>query len=167
MVIQRRSELFQKLYITPSLLIVRWIFIIDVQTIQAIVLQQLDRRLHKLGSERRRYNNRMERRRVRPPSDTEQYFQVPILLFEIIDGFEVSIQIVAAVVPGVAGVMDVLVSPWVGEEYLSRISFEVCERIQEVTVLKCMSTPSGERASRSRTYVRSLVGIKDGGNFRP
>jgi hypothetical protein len=92
----------------------------------------------------------MECRRVRPPSNAEQYFQVPILLFEIVDGFEVSIQIVTAVIPGVARVMYVLVSPWIGQEYLSRVSFKIRERIQDVTVPKRVSTPSWGRAFDSR-----------------
>jgi len=107
----------------------------------------------------------MKRRGVSPTSDAKQHLQVTTPLFEVVYGFEVPVEIIAALVPRVARMMDVLVGPYVGQEHLTTVSFQICKRIEDVTA---PGSVSGMRQQALiKTYVRSWVGIKDGGNFRP
>ena len=52
-----------------------------------------------------------------------------ILFLEIVNRFEVAIEVGADVIPGIAGVMNVLVGPWVREEYLTTVSSDIGESI--------------------------------------
>lgn len=139
MAVQPHPQFSQKFDITPGLLVIRRILIIDIQAIQAIVFQQFDGRFHKPGSKQRRHNDGVERRGVCPTSDAEQHLQVSVRLFEIVNGFEVSVQVVAAVVPRVTRVMYVLVSPYVGQEHLASVRFKVCKCIKDMTAPKRVS----------------------------
>jgi hypothetical protein len=55
----------------------------------------------------------VEGRRICPTTDREKYFEMTILLLEIIDGFEIAIEIFALVIPGVTGIVYVLIGPYV------------------------------------------------------
>jgi hypothetical protein len=52
-----------------------------------------------------------------------------VLFFEIINGFQISIEVSADLIPRIARVMDVLVGPCVGKEYLATISSDIGESI--------------------------------------
>lgn len=60
-----------------------------------------------------------------------------MLFFEEVDGFEVAVEVgTAGVVPGVGGVVDVLVGPEVGEEDFAGVRADVGEGVEDVTVEK-------------------------------
>jgi len=61
----------------------------------------------------------------------EEKFEVPVLLLKHVDGFKVAKE--ALVVPRVARVMNLLVGPLIGEEYLSGIGTNVGESIKDVS----------------------------------
>lgn len=71
----------------------------------------------------------MERRRVGPSSYTEENFEVTIGFLEFVDGFEIAIEVVANVVPGVSWVVYVFISPDIGKEDFSRVGFDISKRI--------------------------------------
>lgn len=52
-----------------------------------------------------------------------------ILFLEIINCFQVAIEVGADLIPRIAGVMDVLVGPCVREKYLATISSDIGESI--------------------------------------
>lgn len=56
----------------------------------------------------------MERVGVCPSSNAEEDLQMTVLLLQLVDGFEVAVEICADVIPGVTGVVNVLVCPRVG-----------------------------------------------------
>jgi hypothetical protein len=87
------------------------ILVVNVEPVQSIIFQDFDRRLDELGPGSRVDDYRMEGRRISPSSDTEQDFEVPVLLFELVNGFEVAVEVGAGVIPGVSGIMDVLICP--------------------------------------------------------
>lgn len=68
-------------------------------------------------------------RGVCPSTDGKEGFEVPILLLELEERFEVSIEVVSGLVPFVTGVMDILVGPCIGYVYNSRIRAHICESI--------------------------------------
>lgn len=48
---------------------------------------------------------------------------------EFVDGFEIAIEVVANVVPGVSWVVYVFISPDIGKEDFSRVGFDISKRI--------------------------------------
>ena len=87
-----------------------------------------------------------------------------VLFFEIVNCFQVAIEVGADVIPRIAGVMDFLVGPCVRKEHLATVGIDICESIQNMAdkkeSIQCF-------LELSMTYVRSSTGIKLGGNFRP
>lgn len=134
MLIQRESKLLQKLDIPCRLRVVLGILIIDIQAIQAIILQQLHAALDELCPPRRVHDDGVERRRVRPSADGEQELEVAVGLLEEVYGLEVAVEVGPHVVPGVAGVVDVRVRPGVREDHLSCVGVEVGEGVENVPV---------------------------------
>lgn len=67
----------------------------------------------------------MDRGGVRPSPDAEQNLKLTVLLLEVINGLEVAVEVVTDVIPGIAGVMDVLVRPQIGEVNFSSVRFNV------------------------------------------
>lgn len=57
---------------------------------------------------------------------------MPIIFLEFIQCFEIAVEIVANVIPGVARIVYLLVRPGVGEEYFTSISPDICERVEDV-----------------------------------
>ena len=57
---------------------------------------------------------------------------MPVLLFELVNRLEVSVQVVPAVVPGIARVVDIRICPFIGEVYFSGVGFEVRKRVENV-----------------------------------
>ena len=56
---------------------------------------------------------------------------MPMLLLKHVYSFEVAKE--ALVIPRIARVVDLFVSPFIGQEDFSRISSDVCERIENVS----------------------------------
>lgn len=56
---------------------------------------------------------------------------MPVLLLKRVDGFEVAKE--AFVIPRVARVMNLFVSPFIGQEDFSGISPDICECIEDVS----------------------------------
>ena len=52
-----------------------------------------------------------------------------VFFFEIINRFQVAIEVGADLIPRIASVMDVLVGPWVRKEYLATIGSDIGESI--------------------------------------
>jgi len=61
----------------------------------------------------------------------EEKFEVPMLLLEHVDGFEVAEE--ALVIPRIARVMDLFIGPFIGQEDFSGISPDVCEGVENVS----------------------------------
>lgn len=57
-----------------------------------------------------------------------------VLLLEFMDGFEVAIKVVPDVIPGVARVVDILVRPNVGQEYLAGVSSHVGKSVKDMSM---------------------------------
>lgn len=58
-----------------------------------------------------------------------------VLSFEEVDGFEVAVEVGTAwIVPGVGGVVDVLVGPEVGEEDFAGVGADVGEGVEDVAI---------------------------------
>lgn len=70
---------------------------------------------------------------IGPAANGEQHFKVTILLLEVIEGFEIAIQIFALVIPRITRVMYILVRPNVRKDDLAGIRFQVCKCIEDVT----------------------------------
>lgn len=58
-------------------------------------------------------------------------FEVPMLLLEHVDGFEVAEK--ALVIPRISRVMDLFIGPLIGEEHFSGILPDVGERVKDVS----------------------------------
>jgi len=58
-------------------------------------------------------------RGIRPPSNGEQHFDVTVLFLEVVDCFEVAVEVVPDIIPRVAGIVDVLVRPRIREDDLA------------------------------------------------
>ena len=56
---------------------------------------------------------------------------MPVLLLKHVDGLEIPKE--ALVIPRVARVMNLFISPFIGQEDFSGISPDVCERIENVS----------------------------------
>jgi len=54
-----------------------------------------------------------------------------MLLLKHVNGLEVAKE--ALVIPRVAGIMDLFIGPFIGQEYFSRISPDVCEGVEDVS----------------------------------
>ena len=61
----------------------------------------------------------------------EEKFEVPVLLLEHVDGFEIAKE--AFVIPRVARVMNLLICPFIGEKNLSGVGTNVGESIEDVS----------------------------------
>lgn len=55
-----------------------------------------------------------------------------MLLLEIIYRLEVAVQVVAAVVPRIAGIVDIFVGPYVGENDFAGVGFEIGKGVEDV-----------------------------------
>ena len=86
-----------------------------------------------------------------------------MLLLKHVDGLEIAEK--ALFIPRITGVMDLFVSPFIGEEDLSRIGSDVGERIKNMSGAVSQSLAFQRRGLD--TDVRSSVGIREGGYFRP
>lgn len=75
----------------------------------------------------------MERGRVSPASDGEEHLEVPVLLLESVDGFEVAIKVVSGFVPGIAGVVYIFVRPNIRQEHLAGVSSHVGESVKDMS----------------------------------
>ena len=58
-----------------------------------------------------------------------------IFLFDVVYSFEVSVQVVPNIIPRVTRVVDIFISPWVGEVDLTRVGPNICECVQYVPVV--------------------------------
>ena len=88
-----------------------------------------------------------------------------MLLLQVVDGLEVAIEVLAIVVPGVTGIVDVLVRPGIGEKDFPCVSFQIREGIENVPA--CGLATIEHNVTKSCAHVRSFTGISDGGNLRP
>ena len=52
-----------------------------------------------------------------------------VLFLEIINCFQVAIKVGADFIPRIAGIMDVLVGPWIGKIYLATIGSDIGKSI--------------------------------------
>ena len=78
MTIQGGSHLFQQLNIPNRLLIIGWVFVVNIQPVQAIIFHNLQRTRDELGPQRWVDNDRVERRRVRRTSNAQEDFEVAV-----------------------------------------------------------------------------------------
>jgi hypothetical protein len=76
----------------------------------------------------------MERRGVCPSTDGKKHLEMTMLLLEKVDRLEISIEVLAFIVPRVTGVVDILVGPQIGEEDFAGIGFDVCKGIEDMAV---------------------------------
>lgn len=87
-----------------------------------------------------------------------------MFLLEQIDCFHIAIQVLARVIPRVAGVVDILIRPQVREEDFPRVGFDICEGVKKVTT---RVSSVQEAAGSKHTNVTSSTGIRPGGYFLP
>lgn len=76
----------------------------------------------------------MERGRISPTANRDQGFQMPVLFLELVESFEVSVEILSIIVPRVTRVVDLLVCPRVREKDFSRIRFQIRKSIEYVAI---------------------------------
>lgn len=130
-----------------------------------MIFKQPDGGGHKLGPQSGVDDDWVEMRGVGPASNGEDDLQVTMLLLELVDRFEVSVEVLAAIAPRITGVMNVGISPWVGKDDFATVGLDVGERVENVTAVEIMR--SRRREKDLRTHVRLLTGMRDGGNFLP
>jgi hypothetical protein len=99
-----RHQNLQLLYETHNLASRLW-----PQTIEAIILQNIDRGLHKRLSKSGGHDHGMERRSVCQSTNGKKHLEMTMLLLEKIDRLEISVEVIAFFVPRVAGVVDIVV----------------------------------------------------------
>ena len=109
--VQSFPQFAKQLDISRGLFFRSRILVVNIEAVQPIIFQYFDGRLDEFSPSSWVDDDRMEGRGVGPPSDTEQNFEMPMLLLEFVNGLEVAIKIGADVIPGVSGIMDVLVCP--------------------------------------------------------
>jgi hypothetical protein len=107
------------------------VLVINVQPIQSIVFQQLDRGFDKPGPEGWGHNY-VKHRRIRPASDREKNLKMAVLFLKQIELLEVSIEVVADIVPGVTGVVNVFVGPWIRQDDLASVGGDRCKSVQNM-----------------------------------
>lgn len=163
--VEPRSEFAKKRYVTARLFFVLRVFVVDVETIEAVIFKQPNGGRDKLGPQSGVDDDWVELRGVGPASDGEDDLEMTVLLLELVDRFEVSVKVLAAIVPGITGVMNVGISPWVGKDDFTTVGLDVGERIENVAAVQIMR--SRRRQRDIRTHVRLLTGMRDGGNFLP
>jgi len=77
-------------------------------------------------------HDRVHGRRISPPPNTEEDLEVSILLLQLVDCFEVTIEVGTDVIPRVPGIVDILVGPRIREDDFARVRFHVGERVEDV-----------------------------------
>jgi hypothetical protein len=92
---------------------------------------------------------------------------MPVVFFQIIDCFEVPVKVGSGIIPGVAWIMDVLVGPKIRKKHLARVGVDVRECIEDVSDSSRGVSINLLGNNTRVAYVRSSVGINEGGYFRP
>lgn len=163
--VEPRSEFPKEGYVTARLFLVLRVLVVDIEPIEAVIFEQPNGGCDKLRPQSGVDDDRVEMRGVGPTSNGEDDLEVTVLLLEFIDRLEVSIKVLAAIAPGIPGVMNVGIGPRVGKDYFPTIGLDVGERIENVAAVQIMRSRRRERDLR--THVRLLTGMRDGGNFLP
>lgn len=97
------------------------VFPVDVDTVETTVSQKLDSTAGKsfaaLGS-----CYRTEIGRVRPSTNGEKYFEVPILFLEKVNLLDTAVSIIALLIPGICGIVFLQVRVAIGEMTIQKVS---------------------------------------------
>lgn len=59
---------------------------------------------------------------------------MPVLFLELVEGLEVSVEVLSIIVPRVPRIVDLLVCPRVRQKDFSRIRFQICKGIEYVAI---------------------------------
>lgn len=79
----------------------------------------------------------MEIGRVRPSTDGQECLEMSVFFLQLVKCFEVAVEVLAGLIPGVARIVDVRVRPRVGDVDNTRVRSHIRESVQNMPGDQC------------------------------